>query len=100
MRSSRQNAAIEVFVYVKHIAYLFGKHAPLVVAEIVYHDEEHLIAVADGGENAVRHYAVRHQRALRLSLCPRRYPVYVVVLDKLAPPYVGFLLLHLQHLGH
>ena len=40
-----QDAGVEVFLYVEHIAYLLSKHAPLIVTEVINHDEEHLLAL-------------------------------------------------------
>ena len=66
LRSSGEDAAVEVFLDVEHVADFLGEHTPLVVAEVVDDDEKYLLAVADGGEHAVGHDAVRHQRPLGL----------------------------------
>ena len=97
LRSRRQNAGVHILLNVEHVAYLLREHAPLVVAEVVYHDEEHLLALAYCGEHLALYYVGAHQRTLRNA---RRHPRHVVLLYELGETVVRLLLLHLQHLGH
>ena len=43
LRGSRQDAHIHILVYVEQLADVSRQHLPLVVSEVVYHDEEHLL---------------------------------------------------------
>ena len=92
-----QDAGIHVFVYLEEVADFLSQHAPLVVAEVVDDHEKHLLAAVEHGEDATAHDVVAHQRTVAVA---GLHPVQIVLAYILGKTYIGFLLLHLQHLGH
>ena len=97
LRSRRQDAGVHVLLYVEHVANLLRQHAPLVVAEVVDDDEEHLLALVYRREYLALEDVWAHQRAFGYARC---HPRQVVLLYELGEAVVCFLFLHLQHLGH
>ena len=77
--SSGQNAEIQVFVYVEEISYLLTEHTPLVIAEVIHHDEEHLLPIIKQGEH-LRLENVRREDGLPH---PTFHPIQIVGFDKL-----------------
>ena len=59
-----QDAAIDILVNVEQVANLALQHLPLVVAEVVEHDEEHLLAIAQQGEHLALEELIRQHRVL------------------------------------
>ena len=97
LRSRRQDAGVHVLLYVEHVSNLLRQHAPLVVAEVVDDDEEHLLAPVYRREYLALEDVRAHQWAFGYARC---HPRQVVLLYELGEAVVCFLLLHLQHLGH
>ena len=106
LRSGGQDAEVEVFVDVELVANLLRQHAPLVVAEVVEHDDEHLLALVEQWEHLALEDVGREQRSGIPSPLPGRlrgswrHPVQIVFLHELGKAQVGLFLLHGQHVGH
>ena len=100
MRCCRENTEICLFLDVEHVANLLCKHSPLVVSEVVYHDEEHLFAAGEQRENLLFEDVWTHCGAVSRLHRFGVYPFEIVVLYEFHETVVGFLLLHLQHLVH
>ena len=90
----RKNAHVEFLLRFEQVANLLGNHAPLVIAEVVDDDEEHLLAFVEQREHAALEHIGRHHQ---LSFA---YPVQVVLLHELRKADVGFLLLCRENLCH
>ena len=56
LRGGREDAHIEAFLYVEHIANLLREYFPLVVAEVVDNDEEDFLAVIEHREDLALEY--------------------------------------------
>ena len=66
-----QDAAVEALVDIELLAEFLGKHAPLVVTEIVEQHEEHFFAFVEQGENLGLKDIGAQKRALGLIGIPR-----------------------------
>ena len=110
MRGGRQDAHIHILVYVEQLAYVSRQHLPLVVSEVVYHDEEHLLPLVQNREDPVSEDVRAHHRAVVGRRCigslsgipiPHQvYPFQIVPGDEFGESDVSLLLLHGEHFGH
>ena len=110
LRGGRQDAHIHIFVYVEQFADVSRQHLPLVVSEVVYHDEEHLLPLVQNREDPVSEDIRAHHRAVVGRRCipilsgipiPHQvYPFQIVPGDEFGESDVSLLLLHGEHLGH
>ena len=96
LRGGGQNAHVEFLVEGEVVRQFVGNDAPLVEAEVVEHDEEHLLALVEGGEDVCLEDVGAHQRAF-VGVC---HPVLVVAAYEAGELQVGLLLLHAQHVAH
>ena len=96
LRGGRQNAEVDIFVYVEVICQFLAQHAPLVKAEVIEHQQKHLFARGEQGEDAAFH----HVGAEYGAAVGRGNPCGVVLCDELGEISVGIGFLHLQHLVH
>ena len=92
---SGKDCGVEFFGYVE----VFGEHRldhpPLVEAEIVDQDKEHLLAGVEQRENALLENLMAHQ-----GMVGRGNPMLVFALDELAEAGIGVALLEQEHLVH
>ena len=95
MRGRWEYRTIQAFVYLKLVAQFTLQHLPLVVAEIIKHYQEHLLANIQQGEYLRLEYLVRHDWVL-LAL----HPIHIMLFHVFRKTAIGFFLLHLQHLRH
>ena len=104
LRGGRQDAHIHILVNVEQLADVSRQHLPLVVSEVVYHDEEHLLPLVQNRENPVPEDIRAHHRAVVGRRCipiPHQvYPVQIVPGDEFGESDVSLLLLHGEHFGH
>ena len=91
-----QYAAVDVLIDDEHVGQLGAQRAPLVVAEVVEHDETYLLSLVQAGEHPGLEDVGAHQRT-SLGV---RYPVGIVLLHELGKGLVGLRLLHTYHLVH
>ena len=102
MRSGRQDAHIHILLNLETVADVHGEHLPLVVAEVVDDDEEHLFSLVEHREDLGLEDVRTHHRSVIHGLAHilRVYPVQIVLGYAFGKAYVGLLLLHREHLGH
>ena len=115
----RQNAHIEVFLYVEHIADFLREDAPLIEPEVVNDDEKHFLPFVYQWEHLAFEDVRTKQRTVVLTVCLRLpavcgqlgktvtrpavlrcHPVEIVLCNIFGKAVIGFFLLHFQHLGH
>jgi len=99
LRGRGQDGTVEALVDMEEVGNLVHQDAPLVVAEVIDDDEEHLLAFVQEGEDAPLEDVGAHDgRATgRLGIVD---PIEVVFLDETGKKAVSLLLLHGQHLLH
>ena len=97
-----EDAAVELFVDVETVGEFGGKHAPLVVAEIVEYDKKYLLAGVNGRKDMGLKQFGAQQRATVIAHTggKRLHPLHIVGTDILGKSLVGLFLLHGKHLGH
>ena len=93
-----QDAGVDVVVDIEERCYLRRHHAPLVISEIVDHDEENLMSLVEQRKHLLLKDVCAHERTV--CGCWRVYPVEIVLAYIFGEGVVGLLLLHLQHLRH
>lgn len=76
MRGGRKDAHVELLVDVEQVADVFSQHAPLVIAEVIYHDQEHLLALIEQREYLALEDVGTHQMAVSVV---GTHPVEIVL---------------------
>ena len=64
----RQNAAIDILVYLEQVTDFPLQHLPLVVAEIVQYHQEYLLAIVEQGKYPVLEQFIGHHRVFAAFL--------------------------------
>ena len=97
LRGGRKDAHVELLINVEQVADVFSQHAPLVIAEVIYHNQEHLLALIEQREYLALEDVGTHQMAVSVV---GTYPVEIVLGYVFGEPLVSLFLLHAQHLCH
>ena len=96
LRGSGQDAEVEVLLDIKLVGNLCLQGAPLVEAEVVDYEQEHLLSGIQGREHTTLEDVGTHERTPFIAF----YPFHVVLADELAKVHIGLALLQCQHLIH
>ena len=71
LRGCGEDTEIELFLDIEAITYLIGYHSPLVVSEIVKHQEEHLLTIVDGWKDLTfKHLGTQHRSMFCVTARP------------------------------
>ena len=62
-----RSAHVELLVDVELVADVFSQHAPLVIAEVIYHNQKNLLALIEQREYLALEDVGTHQMAVSLS---------------------------------
>ena len=93
----REDAHVELLVDVEQVADVFSQHAPLVIAEVIYHNQEHLLALIEQREYLALEDVGTHQMSVSVV---GTHPVEIVLGYVFGETLVSLFLLHAQHLSH
>ena len=96
LRSRREDAVIEALVEGIKLRQEILYHPPLVHPEIIYQDEEYLLACIQERKNTLLEEVGTHQR----TVVGLPHPIFVMVLHEFTKGIVRLFLLHEEHLLH